>query len=288
MSNRCTQLLMLTFVTAMSLITASRAAGKPNPLVHFELDEHGLVIVPITIGGAGPFRFLLDTGASGSSISEALVGQIGAPIVAKTEVTTPGGHAMALVAALREVKLGIMSSETILAVKVPANAIAAFSAGVVGILGQDFLGPHNYTLDYRHRTLTWDGDDVPSAAGADALKLIPKGSQLLVELPQTNAPTVRMVPDSGADTLVLFARPETRVPISTAEGTMQLSGIVGTRTAAPAVVRGLKVGSITLRNQQAVAVKLDVDDPHTADGLLPLHHFASVSFRASGYIVFRR
>ena len=288
MSNRCPQLLMLTFVTATSLITAGRAAGEPNPVVHFELDEHGGVIVPVTIGGAGPFRFLLDTGASGSSISEPLVGQIGAPLAAKTEVTTPGGHAMALVAALREVKLGIMSSETILAVMVPANAIAAVGAGVVGILGQDFLGPHNYTLDYRHRTLMWDGDDVPSAAGSDALKLIPEGGQLLVELPQTDAPTVRMVPDSGADTLVLFARPDTRLPISMAQGAMQLSGIVGTRTVTPGVVRELKVGSITLRSQQAVAVKLDVDDPHMADGLLPLHHFASVSFRASAYIVFRR
>jgi len=86
-----------------------------------------------------------------------------------------GGHAIALVAALREMKPGIMSSATILLVTLPANAFAPVGADVVGILGQDFLGPNNYTLDYRHRTLRWDGDDLPSAAGADVLKLIPAG-----------------------------------------------------------------------------------------------------------------
>jgi hypothetical protein len=69
---------------------------------------------------------------------------------------------------------------------------------------------------------------------------------------------------------------------------MDLAGMVGTRAATPGVVRQLSVGSITLRNERAVTVKLPDDDPHAGDGLLPLHHFASVSFRASGYIVFRR
>lgn len=287
MSNRSAQLVMLTFAAAMSLVTASRAAGEPSSVVHFELDEHGSVIVPVTIGGAGPFRFLLDTGGSRSSISETVSGQIRARIVAKTEVTTPAGHAVALVAVLRDVRLGVMSSETILAITMPANALAAAGAGVVGILGQDFLAPHNYTLDYRHRTLTWD-DDAGPPAGGETLKLITLGSQLLVELTQRDAPTVRMVPDSGVDALVLFARPETRVPIASASGTTQLSGTIGAHTATAAVVRELSVGSLRLRNEPAVAVSLDADDPHTADGLLPLHHFASVSFRASGYIVFRR
>ena len=56
----------------------------------------------------------------------------------------------------------------------------------------------------------------------------------------------------------------------------------------PAVVRELRVGDITLRNQPAVAVMRTETDAPDGDGLLPLHHFASVSFNASGYIVFQR
>jgi hypothetical protein len=290
MSNGCPQVLMLTIVVATSTLTARRAACAPVSAVHFELDEHGGIIVPITIGGVGPFRFILDTGASGTSISEALVARVDAPIVAKADVTTPAGHSMTFVAALRDVRLGVISSEKILAVTVPADALAAAAGvGIVGILGQDFLGPHNYTLDYRHRMLTWDDEDARQTPGAETtLKLVPRNGQLLVELPQPDASTVQMVPDSGADALIVFARPEARLPISEARGATQLTGMTGARDATAAIVRQLAVGSITLRNQTAVAVRLDADDPHAGDGLLPLHHFASVSFHASGYIVFRR
>jgi predicted aspartyl protease len=279
---------MLTFAVATSALTATPAVCEPISAVRFELDEHGGIIVPVTIGGAGPFRFLLDTGASGSSISEVLATRIDAPIVAKTDVTTPAGHTTMFVAAMRGVKVGIMSSERILAVTVPADALAPAGAGVVGVLGQDFLGPHNYTLDYRRHMLVWDGDGANAAVGSETvLRLVPENGQFLVELPQGDSPVVRMVPDSGADSLVLFARPETRLPVTDA-GTMQLSGMVGTRTATKGTIRQLEVGSITLRNQPVVAVKLDDGDPHAGDGLLPLHHFASVSFHSSGYIVFRR
>jgi hypothetical protein len=289
MSNRCPQLLMLTIVVATSTLTARRAACAPATAVHFELDEHGGIIVPVTIGGAGPFRFLLDTGASGSSISEVLATRIDAPIVAKTDMTTPAGHTTMFVAAMREVKVGIMSSERILAVTVPAEALAPAGAGVVGVLGQDFLGPHNYTLDYRHRTLTWDGEGAQTAAdGATTLRLIPQNGQVLVELPQTDAPSVRMVPDSGADALVVFARPDTLLRLTETQDAAQISGMAGSSLATRAVVRRLDVGSITLRNQPAVRVTLADGDAHDSDGLLPLHHFGSVSFHASGYIVFRR
>jgi hypothetical protein len=89
--------------------------------------------------------------------------------------------------------------------------------------------------------------------------------------------------------LVVFTRPAfAALAVDAVQGWTQLTGTVGTRNVTPAVVRELRVGDIMLRNQPAVAVMRTETDAPEGDGLLPLHHFASVSFNASGYIVFQR
>ena len=49
------------------LFASSHAVAQPADSVRFTLAEGGAVVVPVTIDGAGPFRFLLDTGSSRSS-----------------------------------------------------------------------------------------------------------------------------------------------------------------------------------------------------------------------------
>ena len=45
-----------------------------------------------------------------------------------------------------------------------------------------------------------------------------------------------------------------------------------------AVLRELRVGTVTLRNQPAVVVKGSGSNAVEGDGLLPLHRFSSVAF----------
>ena len=59
-----------------------------------------------------------------------------------------------------------------------------------------------------------------------------------------------------------------------------MRGVSGDRIVDRAVVRELRVGDLVLQNEPAVVVDDREGGGTQADGLLPLHHFARVSFHA--------
>jgi hypothetical protein len=65
-----------------------------------------------------------------------------------------------------------------------------------------------------------------------------------------------------------------------AKGQARMSGVSGDRTVDRAVVRDLRVGDLVLHNEPAVIVNDREGGGTQADGLLPLHGFARVSFHA--------
>jgi aspartyl protease len=89
---------------------------------------------------------------------------------------------------------------------------------------------------------------------------------------------LRLVPDTGAEALVLFERRGDNAKFVSAAG-VRLTSVTGSRAAHEIVVSRLVVGASTLRDRRAVVVQRDDTD---ADGLLPLHDFSSVSFAARG------
>jgi hypothetical protein len=63
-------------------------------------------------------------------------------------------------------------------------------------------------------------------------------------------------------------------------------GVAGNgRIAERRTLKRLRVGTVTFRDVDAFAI--DRDEPEV-DGLLPLHHFASVSFAAGGACMIAR
>jgi hypothetical protein len=92
---------------------------------------------------------------------------------------------------------------------------------------------------------------------------------------------VLLVPDSGADGFVMFAR-NGRTPVSL-ESTARMTSIrslSGGQFARTVMLPELKLGPMTVRHQRVAIVSRDEEDVAEGDGLLPLHLFASVSFNA--------
>ena len=98
---------------------------------------------------------------------------------------------------------------------------------------------------------------------------------------------MRLVPDSGANGVVLFAGTEAdRLPVDTRDTSMRVSTLVGDVTARRVTVKALLVGAATLRNVPAARIVLPEGTTEDGDGLLPLSLFARVSFRHhAGYMV---
>jgi hypothetical protein len=248
------------FVASLiALITAgpAAAADRTGSSVPLAIDARGGVAVPVVVNGAGPFIFILDTGASRSVVSDDLAREIGAPVVAKSEVVTSAGSDMRLVVRLSSVALASAQVNALLAPVLPAANLARLGRGVRGLLGQDFLSAFNYTLDYRRRRLTWDEPPMCDAPGAVRMAAIEGRFVLVAEADRGTR--VRLVPDSGAEIAVLFRGREPRPRPSE-----------------------FRVAGVALYDVPVAVV--DREDPNV-DGLLPLHGFAAVSFAAGGSCV---
>jgi len=252
--------IMTVFVGSLLLCRTAAAAGPAVPLT---IDARGGIVVSVVIDGAGPFRFLLDTGSSRSIVSDTLARDLAAPVVAKSEVVTPTGSDMRLVVRLASVALAGARVAGVLAPVLPDAQLAAAGPDVRGVLGQDFLSAFNYTLDYRRRHLTWDEPltcDTPAA-----VPMVRREGRFVMALADEGGAPLRLVPDSGAEMPVLFRRARPAIETST--------------------IRRLRVGAVTMTNLPAALVERAEAD---ADGLLPLHHFSTVSFAAGGACVIPR
>lgn len=241
--------------------------------VPLTIDERGGVIVDARVNGAGPFKFIVDTGASRSIVADDLATALGAPVVAKSEVVGSAGSDMRFVVRLGSVAVDSARVDALLAAVVPAVRLSQLGRGVRGLLGQDFLSAFNYTLDYRRARLTWDEALTCDARGA--VRMIAAEGRFVLALEDQRGAPLRMVPDSGAEVAMLFRAPEARTGPAAVVAALSGSG----RLAQVTAIRTLRVGSVTLRDLRAYAV--DREDEH-ADGLLPLHAFGSVSFAAGG------
>jgi hypothetical protein len=184
--------------------------------------------------------------------------------------------------------VGGARADSILASVLDGDRLRIDGKPVDGILGQDFLSRFDYTIDYRRRRLSWDGD----ARGGVRLALRRSEGVFLVDLPQPgNArPPIRFVPDSGANGLVVFDRggslPLAMDPLPSGA---EIEDSSGRRVAVEMRrIRSLAVGDVTLRDQAAAVVPGLAADAGQGDGLLPLHQFASVTFGSqAGYMVIR-
>jgi len=257
------------------LITMSSAS------VPLRIDGRGGILVPVRVNGAGPFTFLLDTGATRSMVSDALARELGAPIVARSEIVTTAGSEMGMVVRLASVAVDNARVPDVLAPVFDDARLALLGRGVRGVLGQDFLAAFNYTLDYRRNRLTWEEGVACGARGAVTTAMIE--GRPVIDVVNGRGEALRLVADTGADVVVLFnfnARGDPK------GARLRVAGLAGAGASALATNIGeLRAGLASLRDVSAVVVERADRD---IDGLLPLHRFASVTFAAGGVCVVPR
>lgn len=257
---------------------AAAAASVPLP---FDLTPQGAIVVPAIVNGTGPAAFMLDTGSNGSVVSGTLASALGARVVAKTTLMSASGQKDALVVKIEHLNVGgVVATGVLMTLASPDDFnlpdLAASGHHVQGVIGQDVLGALRYTIDYRKRRIVWhDAPHVPQHA--TVFELESQNDRFVALLPQSDR-VLRLVPDTGAETLILFQSGNGTVPSATlAHESAELTGLTGTRAAQRAIVRALRVGATTLMDVAAVIVGGECDSP-SLDGLLPLHIFARVTF----------
>jgi predicted aspartyl protease len=276
---------LIVFVAEMPIWANDADRSRPAD-IRFSPTVQQEIVVPVFIGRDGPYRFLLDTGSSHTAISQTLATALGAVPVAKASIATSVQSIPTLVVRLPDVAVGSTHVNSLLATALPPDAASWLANGISGVLGQDFLSQFDYTLDYRTSRLSWsDEGDIEKGV---RLALEPSRGRFLVHLPQNErcGCPLRLVPDSGANGVVLFAGSRAdRLPVDSAVGSIHVGTLAGNGTARGVIIKQLLVAPATLWDLPAARVVLPAGTVEDADGLLPLSLFARVTFRhREGYM----
>ena len=272
---------VLLMVVTIAGTSVSRSASE-STVTPLRWSKPGEQVISARINSQGPFAFVLDTGSSHSFVTEALAERVGAPAVAKSFVRSSIGLAMRPIVRLDRVDVGGATDRDVLASLVPAVDLDP-SGRLSGIIGQDVLASRHYTIDLMNQRVVWhkSGDGQPS--GGVNFTLQPADGRFTLELPQPGSPALRLVPDSGAEALVLYQRDGSRLPpFSMAAGRIELKAVTSKAEVQPIRVAALRVGPMTFTDLPGVVIGRHGTPAQDADGLLPLHLFARVTFDGPG------
>jgi len=161
------------------------------------LDQVGRVLVPVMINGRGPFHFVVDTGASSSTLAPAVARSLGLEAVSTVEVNGITG-----VARVPAVKVGsLVAGDMVLADKDLPVVWAPLMAGADGILGLAGLDVPNLFVDFQRNRVVLTRASLIHGATEQTLRL--HASQVLGGLLTFDARVgrvrVRAILDTGAE-----------------------------------------------------------------------------------------
>ncbi|MEY2562963.1 MAG: hypothetical protein QOH88_1156 [Verrucomicrobiota bacterium] len=139
----------------MSTATSSPSSARLN----FRLagGAQPLILLPVKINGAGPFDFILDTGAGTSLVSSELGQTLGIKVVGSKEGQSAGGAVSISLARLDSLEVGTAKLNDVDVGMVDLSHIGkTVGAQIDGDLGYNFLKHFRITLDYRKNEIRFD------------------------------------------------------------------------------------------------------------------------------------
>jgi predicted aspartyl protease len=284
--------LVLTLLLALSAcLTADAQTIAPIPIA---VDMDGRIAITVRINGAGPYRLRLDTGASRTVVSTALADELGLPAAGQSRTITHTGESHRPLVRAYDLALGPTADvrvQELLVLALPAEAIDR-TGRVVGVLGQDVLARWVYTIDYRARQLLVAPETAPCGSGAVRLPLVRSAGGMVTPIVLGGASgLLRLVPDTGADRLVLFGQMSHALPALSLIETVRVRSITGEGSARLVRLGPLEVAGIAVGELEALLLDARPSSGAMGDGLLPLHLFGRVTFdvaRSSLWIEPRR
>ncbi len=124
-------------------------------------DRAGRMVAPVMVNGQGPFRFIVDTGANRSVLSQTLANRLG--------LTPSGTGAVHSIDGVRQAPLAHVASLRYGGLDLPSGATPLLEgpvlAGEDGLLGVDGMRGRRLRMDFERRCI-----EITSARGAGALR----------------------------------------------------------------------------------------------------------------------
>ena len=137
--------------TAVPAPPAPQCVTQPVPAapcfeqVPFKSDAYDRMTVTVQVGGTGPYRFLVDTGADRSAVSSRLVESLGLEVKGGAVLHSAAGVSEVDIVRVPRIDLASRSIDGL-----DAPVLKAHNIGADGILGVDTLRAQRIVIDFRN------------------------------------------------------------------------------------------------------------------------------------------
>jgi predicted aspartyl protease len=152
--------------------------------------------VAVTINGAGPFRFIVDSGATRTVISSRLAALLKLPADAPVSLHSVGGESTVPTVRIAALGLGVMPAKSMV-----APVLDEANLGAAGILGIDALAGKKVVIDLHANRMTVEASDRSArAAGSDEIVVTARrkyGQLILADADAAGQPIYAVV-DTGS------------------------------------------------------------------------------------------
>ena len=250
-----------------------------------------MIVVPVTINGAGPFDFLLDTGNTDTIIDRKLAEELRLSPAGTMILMTPQGDAVTPRAHTDSLSMAGASVRGLNLCVV--NDYADIRPKVRGSLGEDFLRYFDLLIDNQGHLIQFELGPGPLAdmltGGHMPLSLDGFNEEKLTRLVVIGNifgnKDMKLQLDSGTPSIVLFTTLNTSPLISSGSHSHSLGGILGGGSLVdPQTARFLRLGDKVFYDL-TVFVPRGKIPPMDIDGLLPTSLFRSIFISHSGRFV---
>jgi predicted aspartyl protease len=151
----------IALTTAFSACTLPSDVGRPSETspgeIRFEMapPNDAAIIVPVKINGKGPYKFVLDTGATFTCIDNKLVEELKLPEWKGQfgiAVLTPGEGSVRLIS-IDSLEVGEAKATKLQACTIDLQQMQKMGLDAKGLVGLNFLKSYRMSIDFERRVL---------------------------------------------------------------------------------------------------------------------------------------
>ncbi|MGH9767560.1 MAG: retroviral-like aspartic protease family protein [Blastocatellia bacterium] len=247
----------------------------------FKLLNGYVIVIPVTVNGAGPYEFLLDTGSNTTLIGAEFARALRLRPVDRVELVTVAGSRIVPRAQLESLAVGAKVVKNLEALFSDLREVRAVKPEIRGVLGMNFLARFNFLINYREQRIEFEDDD--------ELEKSLRGARLPIEwndgrtlISSTGKERLRLMLDSGTSTLFLFNAGGRLSGLNWEQGEsrpLRASSDLGSQTVWQKRLRSFSVGGANFYDLPvAVMESKTAHQGRIEDGLLPTSLFQSAYF----------
>lgn len=214
--------------------------------LRFRNDGHDRMTVPVRVGGYGPYRFLIDTGADRTAISSALARQL--RLDDRKDVKL---HSVTGVSDIETANVPILDITAKKVRNIDAALLESEHMGADGILGLDSLRSQRILFDFKNQTLTVVPAETYVREDKDTIVVTAqvRNGRLILTQARAEGTPLTLVVDTGAEVSIgneALLRKLNRGSVKRT-GPIVLHSVTGeTLVGEYTIVRRLTVGGVTL------------------------------------------